>query len=127
MDDTVILSTTRQGAIRKLEMLSSFCNSHGMRVNCSKTKFMVINSKEHDNSDLVAGNLIVKMCDHYIYLGSPFTADGLVSSAIKIHANSKMCQALKYVSFCNKNNDVPFYIKKKIFDADLMSRLLYGC
>ena len=45
MDDTVILSTTRQGAIRKLEMLSSFCNSHGMRVNCSKTNCKVINSK----------------------------------------------------------------------------------
>ena len=63
---------------------------------------MVINGKEHDYPDLIVGNLIVKKCEHYIYLGSPFTSDGLVSSAIKVHANTKMCQALKYVSFCKK-------------------------
>ena len=62
-----------------------------------------------------------------MYLGSSFTSYGLVSSAIKLHANTKMCQALKYVSFSKKNNDIPFFIKKKVFDAALMSSLLYGC
>ena len=62
-----------------------------------------------------------------MYLGSPFTDDGSPSTAIKIHANTKMCHALKFISFINKNNDVPFMIKKKIFDAALMSAVLYGC
>ena len=43
-----------------------------MRVNCEKTKFMVINRKEHDNLDLLVGNLIVKKCEYYMYLGRPF-------------------------------------------------------
>ena len=38
-----------------------------------------------------------------------------------------MCHVLKFKSFINKNNDVPFIIKKKIFDAALMSAMLYGC
>ncbi|CAL4059801.1 unnamed protein product, partial [Meganyctiphanes norvegica] len=80
MDDTVLMSTTRQGASEKLKLLNTFCNSHGMRVNLSKTKFMVINGDKHDTNDLIEDNLIVKVCDHYIYLGSPFTADGLVST-----------------------------------------------
>ena len=36
MDDTVLLSTTRQGAMKKLEIFHSFCTSHSMRVNCEK-------------------------------------------------------------------------------------------
>ena len=38
-----------------------------------------------------------------------------------------MCNALKFISFVNKNNDIPFIVKKKVFDAALMSAILYGC
>ena len=62
-----------------------------------------------------------------MYLGSPFTSDGCVSSAIKEHAKLKMCHALKFVSFVNKNNDIPFVVKRRVFQAALMSSLLYGC
>ena len=67
------------------------------------------------------------MCDHYIYLGSPFTSDGSISSAIKVRAQLKLCHALKFISFISKNNDVPFKIKRKLFDAAFVSTVLYGC
>ena len=70
---------------------------------------------------------MLKLCKYYVYLGSPFAADGLTSSSIKINANLRMCQALKFVSFCHKNNDVPFYVKFKLFNAAVMSSILYGC
>ena len=60
-----------------------------------------------------------------MYLGSPFTADGSVSTAIKIHAENKMCHVLKFVAFVNKNNNAPFYVKIKVFQGALMSTLLY--
>ena len=127
MDDTVILSTSRTGILTKLGLLKEFCNSHGMKVNVSKTKFMVINGKEEDKSDLIVQDMCIKICNHYVYLGSPFSADGLTSSAIKLSANMKMGQVLKFVSFCQKNNDVPFNVKKKVFNAAVMSSILYGC
>lgn len=34
---------------------------------------------------------------------------------------------LKFVSFIRKNNDTPFIVKRRLFDAALMSSLLYGC
>ncbi|CAL4067392.1 unnamed protein product, partial [Meganyctiphanes norvegica] len=43
MDDTVILSTSRNGILAKIGLLKDFCDSHGMKINVSKTKFMVIN------------------------------------------------------------------------------------
>ena len=74
-----------------------------------------------DKKDLTCNNMCVKTCEHYIYLGSPFSSDGLTSSSIRINASLRMCQALKFVSFCHKNNDIPFYVKKKVFHAALMS------
>ena len=127
MDDTVILSTTRNGIKAKLGLLKEFCVTHGMKINVSKTKFMVINGNIEDKNDLIIQDMCVKMCKYYVYLGSPFSSDGLTSSSIKINANLRMCQALKFVSFCLKNNDVPFYVKKKIFHAAVMSSILYGC
>lgn len=38
-----------------------------------------------------------------------------------------MYHALKFVSFINTSNDVPFYVKSKVFDAAFMSTNLYGC
>ena len=62
-----------------------------------------------------------------MYLGSPFTADGLVSRAVKAHADAVVKHIIKFTSFLSKNNDVPFIVKKRVFDAALMSAVLYGC
>ena len=40
---------------------------------------------------------------------------------------TKMCLVLKFDSIVNKNNDIPFVVKRKVFEAALMSSLLYGC
>ena len=74
----------------------------------------------------MVGGLKVEWCSTYTYLGSPFTSDGCVSSAVKEHAMMKMCHVLKFVSFVNKNNDIPFVVKRRVFEAALMSSLLYG-
>lgn len=53
-------------------------------------------------------NLNVSACEYHLYLGSFFAADGLVNTAIKIHAQSEMCYTLKLASFVSKNNEAPF-------------------
>ena len=62
-----------------------------------------------------------------MYLGSPFTSDGSLSSAIKVHAKTKLSHVIKFVPFMKKNNDMPYIVKRRVFDAALMSALLYGC
>ena len=98
-----------------------------MIVNEEKTKFFVINGTQNDLMPLQVDGLTVTSCTSYVYLGSPFTCDGSVSSAIKMHARIKMGHVIKYVSFVKKNNDVPFIVKRRVFEAALMSALLYGC
>ncbi len=38
-----------------------------------------------------------------------------------------MAHFYKFVSFLHKNNHLPFIIKKRVFDACLISAVLYGC
>ena len=59
-------------------------------------------------------DLIVEHCSSYVYLGCHFTCDGSVSSAVKLHAQNKLCQVSKFVSIIWKNNDVPFIVKKTV-------------
>ena len=127
MDDTVLLSTSKHSMICKLKMLSRFCTTHGMKINNSKTKFFVINGTQDDKQQMVVDDIVVEACERYVYLGSPFTADGSSSTAVKVQAESKICHVLKFIAFVNKNSDIPFYVKRKVFEAALTSSLLYGC
>ena len=127
MDDTVLLSTTRDRMKQKLALMKQYCNTYNMGVNLAKTKFFVVNSTAADKEPIMVDDLIVEWCDVYVYLGSPFTADGSIFSAVKVHAERKMKDINKFVSFVKKNNDIPFLVKKRVFDACLMSSLLYGC
>ena len=108
MDDTVLLSTTKDGMMKKIKLVDDFCVSHGMEINVLKTKFMVLNGSATDQQPITVDNITVNPCERYVYLGSTFTADGSTSTAIKAHAQRVMCHALKFIAFVDKNNDVPF-------------------
>lgn len=71
--------------------------------------------------------LVVDYCNQCIYLGSPFTSDGSPSSSVKPHARIKMDHVNEFVSFLKKYSDTLFIVKKRIFDAALLSAILYRC
>ena len=94
MDDTVLLSTSREGMMYKVKVLKAFCEEHGMVINEGKINFCVINGADNDVLPLQVGGLVIDSCTHYVYLGSPFTCDGSVSSALRVHAKNKMNHGL---------------------------------
>ncbi len=127
MDDSVLLATSRQAMTHKVAIVQEFCENYGIKINQSKTKFFVINGEARDTEPLRVNGLVIDDCLSYQYLGSPFTSDGSVSSAVKIQAKEKICHVLKFVSFLRKNNDIPFVVRRRVLDAALMSALLHGC
>ncbi len=66
MDDTVLLSTSRAGMIKKIQLLNEYCVSHGMEVNVRKTKFMVVNGTEADREQMIVDGVMVEHCNCYI-------------------------------------------------------------
>ena len=88
---------------------------------------MVLNGSDADKENIVGDNLVIKLCDSYVYLGVAFTGCGKFQPSLKQHASDKLCHLLKYVSFVDKNVSYPFWVKKKVLDAALLSALTYGC
>ncbi len=84
------------------------------------TIFFVIHGAPKDNEAIHVDGLVVERCTQYVYLGSPFTADGSASSAVRAQAGAKMAHVKKFISFLRKNNDIPFEVKKSVFIACLM-------
>ena len=127
MDDTVIMATTRGKAEEKMNTLLTFCNESGMALNELKTKFMVVNGGGADKEPLETGGVVIGYTSKYVYLGAHFTDDGRMKSVIKLHAERCTKHANKFGIFIRKNQNMPYHLKLKVFNAALISAMLYGC
>ena len=128
MDDSVILATSRERFQENINVLMKFCGDYGITVNEAKTKFMVINHELDDRNPIIAGpNLTIKYTEKYIYLGAVITHDGNICTVMKEHAALKNAHYLKFVAFIKKNSFAPFYVKRQVFRACIISTLLYSC
>ena len=127
MDDTILLATSREKASEKIKVLMDFCDTSGMVINCKKTKFMVINGENDDLIPFKTGSITITNCTTYTYLGSTYTQDGKIITAVKSHCKEKMAHVLKFDAFVKKNSDFPFKVKLKVFEAAVVSSITYGC
>ena len=76
MDDTVILSCSRDLCMQKMAKVLEFCNEFSMDINLKKASFFVINGGGADHEPLVFNDLKIPYQSTYCYLGSFFTDDG---------------------------------------------------
>ena len=127
MDDTVILATSREKMSEKLTLLHDYCTTSGMRLNESKTKFMVLNGSPMDKVPFVSSAVVIKHCNSYVYLGVIFTADGRCTSSLQEHLDVKNRELNKLLIFFAVNYDAPFHVKKRVLEAAFLSTILYGC
>ena len=126
MDDAAVLSTNREQCEEKLRIMNEFCVRFGMKMNFSKTMFMVINGSEKDRETLRIDGKEILHCKKYVYLGAIILENPSFNSFIEHHRAEKNKNTLKLCSFLNKNPDLPFVIKKKVMEACIFSSLLYG-
>ena len=83
MDDTVILATSRGRLIEKLYILHEFCESYGMIINESNTKFMVIHGA-HDRMPIEINSRVIEHCAQYVYRGRILTSEGCTKSSLGV-------------------------------------------
>ena len=127
MDDTVILATSREKCLKKLEAVLNFCDEYGMEINEKKTKFFVINSEMNDKNPLNLRSKTIGYCKNYLYLGSWFTDDGKPESALELHEPTHQSSLNKFAIFCHTNTVMPYYYKALVMDAAVVSSIFYGC
>ncbi len=67
MDDMVILATSRDMCLRKMNIVMDYCREYGMVLNEKKTKFMVIRGTDRDKEPLIIQNVMIVYSSKYLY------------------------------------------------------------
>ena len=132
MDDTVLIATSRERLIEKLNLLVFWCNKSGMVINEDKTQFMafVTTTPAARNPIILKlhhGTVYVKHCTEYKYLGAIFTSDGKVTTSLDKHCATKEKDINKLVIFLECNKNAPYTVKKTVVEACFNTSFLYGC
>ena len=50
-----------------------------------------------------------------------------IETSLQLYSIAKQAVVMKFVSFASKNVDFSFWVKKIVFDAAVLSSILYGC
>ena len=95
-----------------------------MIVNAKKTKFLAINTTNND--PFMVEGLTIEKTSSYIYLGSSITNNGL-SNQITQEVNLRYKHGRKFSCFISAHEDAPFAVKKKVWEAAVVSAITYAC
>lgn len=78
----------------KLRLLNEYCQIYGILINNKKTKFFALKCPLEEGKLFSVGEMVVDWCESLMYLGSIFTCDESVSSAVAIYARCKTAHVL---------------------------------
>lgn len=126
MDDTIILSTSRVGLEQKFNTLLDYCNLYDMKINPTKSNFMVINGSVADKEPFIHENITISHCSSYKYLGCIFSSDANINTAIKLHLKETQFLFSKFINFLVKSTNMPFFLKNKVLNSAFLPAFLYS-
>ena len=99
MDDTVVLTTSRQAMEQKLSLLKDKAHKIRMLFHPSKCQYLTINT--NDETPIRIDNVVISETKSYTYLGAT-VSDNKISQQVANHMNSKKLQLSKFTSFLTK-------------------------
>jgi hypothetical protein len=126
MDDMIIMASDRERCLQKLEVLLEFCQESEMKLNAKKTLFMTINGETQDKEPLRCGATEIANTREYTYLGAYFEESGKPNYVIAAHTAKASKHVDKLTCFCHYHSMMPFKLKEQVFQAALLSAILYS-
>ena len=107
MDDMVILATSREMCIRKLNVVLDYCQQYGTVLNEEKTKFLAIRGTEEDTVPLITRNIKIDYVHNYLYLGAWISDDTKMKTLFALHETMNETHLNKCAIFCSANSNMP--------------------
>jgi hypothetical protein len=125
-DDTLILSKSKRGLKKALQILEIYCQKWQLKINGDKTKIMVFNKTKTADLSIQINGKSIDIVNMYNYLGLKISSSGGFSTAIKELSNKAIRAyfALKS-SFININVNPRLFMR--LFDTLVKPIALYGC
>ena len=124
MDDTIVLATSRESLMQKLQILLESAKSINMKVHPTKSQYMTIAME--DIEPIQIQDCTLKMTKEYIYLGANISCLPL-SEQVANHIRRSQIHLHKFVAFIAKNSTAPYKVKKLVWDSALKGAILYAC
>ena len=119
-DDAILLASSRALAILKLKHLLAYCRMNSIKLESSKSQFIVINGKEDDGQPLPTDLGPIANCVLLSLLGSHLSATGSISEDIQLHFDSRFKSCIKFYNFLIEN-------KCAVLKSRVLSNVLYNC
>ena len=127
-DDAAIPASTRTGVEEAARTYIDVAADFGLTVSVPKTKLMVTGRRAApgDRSPIPVGDCQIEVVDEFPYLGSMISSPGRMKADIdrRIAHASRAFGALRKAVFNNK--DLRLETKHKVYQACVLSVLLYG-
>ena len=127
-DDTLIMSTNRDGFIHKCNQMMVYFEDNQLKLNLSKSSYLIINPSIDDKKcsiKLEKGLLEYKHSQYY--LGIIISDDGLIGHDVDSFINGKRSSlCIKFTNFCSKNSMAPLDVKLSVLDSCVASSLSYA-
>ena len=125
-DDLVILSESKEGLQKSLDILSLYCEKWGLEVNTRKTKCLVFNTMGRLSPiKFKYKNLEIENTTSYTYLGVTFSASGSFTEAKNVLYKKSLKAFFKFSKyFTEYKPDISTLIN--IFNHTVQPVALYG-
>ena len=127
-DDSALFATTRAGAETALAVFDTTAAEFGLKVSATKTQFLVAGRdvSPGDCAPIELAGTVIECVSEFRYLGSLIHRGGRSTQDItaRIAHASRACGALQGTIFSNP--DLDLHIKRCVFNACVLSLLLYG-
>ena len=126
-DDIVIIATSKEKCIEKVNTLWKYCKGNYISLQISKCYFLCFNKRKvEDMEPIVIGNEIISMTNQQVYLGSVITDSLNLKDDIDAEIKNRNSNIVKYYAFLRKNKYAPTDIKLMVLDACVLSSLIYN-
>jgi hypothetical protein len=127
-DDAILMSTTKEGLQRAIEVMCRYSDEWKLKINSSKTKVTIFGNRKIDASKFtfVVNNDELEIVHCFKYLGILFNYNGSFRNALDDLKNQASRAMFALLNKCRKLN-LPIDIRLELFDALVMPILLYAC
>lgn len=128
-DDVVLIGSSKNKMQKLVNIWTKEIETLKMEINIDKTKVMIINENQDNNSnkDIKCKNKILERVTTYDYLGSIVTNDGKIDAEITNRANksTKVYYALNKTILGHRDIDIE--VKIKIHNVVTLPIITYAC
>ena len=128
-DDIVLVSDDFQKMQEKTNRIDTCSKAVGLNINIKKTEILVVNEEKFMNDSehvIEVRDQKLQNVDNFTYLGSKISKEGDIMVELNTRIG-KAIGALKKFNKIWKNKSISIKTKMKLYRANVVSVLIYGC